>query len=44
MIIVVSNSFLVGWCAAGSFFAMAYKKYWWSAIYLALAFGIAMWG
>lgn len=43
-VIVISNSFLVGWFGAGSFYAMADKKYWWSAVNLALAFGFAMWG
>lgn len=42
-VIVVSNSLAVGWFGAVSFLAMSDKKYWWSAINLALAFGFAMW-
>lgn len=38
----IGAGFILGWCVAGSFYAMAEKKYWWSAINLALAYGLAI--
>jgi hypothetical protein len=39
----MSNDIIIGWCGAGSFYAMAEKKYLWSALNLAVAVAIAIW-